>query len=107
MKNTVTLHAADADPESLTCDHKGQFLLCRKGVSAAFPEALQAESLTIEARLKPSKKRGERKVVVLDCWNARVGRKRFDITSRRAYGLARVVGANPDKAFTFFVSLKK
>lgn len=106
MKNTVTL-TSSLDPHSFDCKHGTSFYLCRAGVASAFPEALTAPSLTIETRLKPAKVRGERKVVVLDAHNVRVGRKVFGITLRRNAGMARVLGIFGRESFTFYVSLKK
>jgi hypothetical protein len=108
MKNIVTLTEREYDKGSFSCETGEMFLLCREGVSAAFPEAESATSLTVEARLKPLKARGERKVTVSDLWNVRVGRKNFDMTPRRTRGLARVLGLREhQESFTFFVSLKK
>lgn len=107
MKNTVTLCAHPLIGNTLICNHGGEFYLCREGVSAAFPEAATASSLTIETRLKPSKKRGERKIVIVDAWEARVAGEKFSLTYRRSGGMARVVGANSSNAFTFYASLKK
>lgn len=108
MKNTATLHSPYGLNDDFKCGGYDGFLLCREGVSAAFPEVKLLESVTFETRLKASKKRGERKITVNDDVSITVGRKNFGMTKMRINGLARVVGVfGAREGFTFFVSLKK